>query len=237
MLGRLKGVVVDDDKLMHEILADFYHGSDLMDIRYFFSSSKKFIAQAPKLDFDICLLDINMPYKDGLALAKRLKFKAVIFITGSIDKLKDALDLSPVDVVTKPFNKARLDHAIVKAQILFAGYIKYALMNVVESDRKVKITIPDIVFVSTDVHDPRNKRLMIKGGQVYTLKNYSLHELSDMAPHLVQANKSELVSMEAIDELQHDKLTLKKEFTGDNPFEITLSPLYSKDLKMRVFYK
>lgn len=229
--------MVDDDKFMHEIVGDFYEGSSIVEIKYFFSNSKKFIKEAPRLDFDICLLDINMPQTDGLILAQLLKDKPIIFITGSIDKLKNALDLSPIDVVTKPFTKARLDHAIVKAQKLVSERSNYLLLNVAESNKKLKIDIHDIVLIATDATDARNKKLVLKGGQVYTLMNYGMDKISSMAPHLVKANRSEMVSLDAIHEVQHDIIVLKREYVGNKEYEITLSSVCSKEFKKRFFYK
>lgn len=112
---KLKVAIVDDDESLHDIMTDMYSDSDMIEVKYNFTSSKKFMEEVALLDFDLCFLDISMPSVNGLLVAQKLNKKPFIFITGSEDKLKDALNLEPIDVVTKPFNKNRLDHAINRA--------------------------------------------------------------------------------------------------------------------------
>lgn len=64
--------------------------------------------------FDLCLLDVMMPYRDGFSLAKEIRIKdkkiPVIFITVKSlkeDKLK-GYDLGADDYITKPFDEEEL---------------------------------------------------------------------------------------------------------------------------------
>ncbi|MDJ1505935.1 response regulator transcription factor [Xanthocytophaga agilis] len=64
--------------------------------------------------FDLCLLDVMMPYRDGFSLAKEIRTKdkkiPVIFITARSlkeDKLK-GYDLGADDYITKPFDEEEL---------------------------------------------------------------------------------------------------------------------------------
>ena len=66
--------------------------------------------QFKKKDFDICLLDINMPLRDGFSLAKKIRQQSdvipVIFITAKSlqeDKLK-GFQTGADDYITKPFS-------------------------------------------------------------------------------------------------------------------------------------
>jgi DNA-binding response OmpR family regulator len=70
--------------------------------------------QFQKKDFDICLLDVNMPVRDGFALAKRIRQQSdvvpIIFITAKSqedDKLK-GFATGADDYVTKPFSMQEL---------------------------------------------------------------------------------------------------------------------------------
>ncbi|MEP7163878.1 MAG: response regulator transcription factor [Ferruginibacter sp.] len=70
--------------------------------------------QFQKKDFDICLLDVNMPVKDGFALAKRIRQQSdvvpIIFLTAKSleeDKLK-GFAAGADDYVTKPFSMQEL---------------------------------------------------------------------------------------------------------------------------------
>jgi DNA-binding response OmpR family regulator len=66
--------------------------------------------QFQKKDFDICLLDVNMPVRDGFVLAKRIRQQSdvipIIFITAKSqeeDKLK-GFSAGADDYITKPFS-------------------------------------------------------------------------------------------------------------------------------------
>lgn len=70
---------------------------------------------------DIILTDIRMPQMDGLAFARELlagsRESRVIFISGymEIDYLKDAIQLSAVDFIEKPIDRAALRRALERA--------------------------------------------------------------------------------------------------------------------------
>ena len=70
--------------------------------------------QFQKKDFDICLLDVNMPIRDGYSLAKRIRQSSdvvpIIFLTAKgleEDKLK-GFAAGADDYITKPFSMQEL---------------------------------------------------------------------------------------------------------------------------------
>lgn len=70
--------------------------------------------QFQKKDFDICLLDVNMPVRDGFSLAKKIRQQSdmipVLFITAKSmeeDKLKGFM-AGADDYITKPFSMQEL---------------------------------------------------------------------------------------------------------------------------------
>ncbi|MEO6404502.1 MAG: response regulator transcription factor [Ferruginibacter sp.] len=70
--------------------------------------------QFQKKSFDLCLLDVNMPLKDGFALAKKIRqlsdLVPIIFITAKShqeDKIK-GFETGADDYVTKPFSMQEL---------------------------------------------------------------------------------------------------------------------------------
>jgi DNA-binding LytR/AlgR family response regulator len=236
-MKKLKVVVVDDDPSMHDILKELYENSELIKIEHSYTCSSAFMKDAPTLGFDLCLLDINMPNVNGLVLAQVLGNKPYIFITGSEDKLKDALGLKPIDIVTKPFNKDRLDYAFEKAHKQIRTTIEYGLFNAAESNKKIKLFLADFLFIDTDATDSRHKDLIMKGGIKYTLMDCRLEDLLADAPHLIQVNRHQLVSIHEIHEVDHDKLTIKNAKQNGLPQEITLSPKYKPELLKHMFYR
>src|SRR6185312_215758 len=207
-----------------------------IEIKYNFTSSRKFMEDAPILDFDICFLDISMPAVDGLLLAQKLNKKPFIFITGSENRLKEALSLEPIDIVTKPFNKNRLDHAIERAFELIGEKIENVLFNVAESKSKVKIHLPDILYVNTDEIDPRHKTVVLRDGTTYTIMNSSMEELLYIARHLVQVNRRELISIDLVNQVEHDLVSVKYSGPAKIPLELTIGNSYKNEMRKRIFY-
>lgn len=74
--------------------------------------------QYQKKEFDICLLDINMPVRDGFSLAKKIRQQSdvvpIIFLTAKSlqeDKIK-GFQSGADDYITKPFDSEVLLHKI-----------------------------------------------------------------------------------------------------------------------------
>ena len=237
MRRKIKVAIVDDDESMHDILLDLYKDSDMIDIKYNYIESRKFFEDIPQIEFDLCFLDISMPDIDGLTLAQILKKKPFIFITGSEDKLKDALGLEPMDIITKPFTKERIDHTLERIYKLIIENIKHAMFSVAENERKVNIYLPDIIFADTDEIDPRNKAVVLKNGKKYTIMDCNMEELLSYASQLVQVNRKQLVSVDYIRDMQYDVVSVREAKKLGIPEEITLSRVYSKDVKKKIFYK
>jgi two-component system OmpR family response regulator len=71
-------------------------------------------------EYDLCLLDVHMPHKDGFALAREIREQnqevPIIFLTGLNDKSGklQGFDLGADDYITKPFSLELL-HARIRA--------------------------------------------------------------------------------------------------------------------------
>jgi len=83
-----------------------------------FNSPIKFINEVPKLDFDFCILDIEMPEMNGLQVANLLKGKPLIFATAYKEYAVEAFDLNAVDYIRKPIKIDRLKQAIDKVKFI-----------------------------------------------------------------------------------------------------------------------
>ena len=77
-----------------------------------FNNPQVLLTEIENLDFDFCILDIEMPQLNGLQVAKLLKGKPVIFTTAYKEYAADAFDMDAVDYVQKPVKIERLHQAI-----------------------------------------------------------------------------------------------------------------------------
>ena len=107
-----KILIVEDDTNFGSILKEYLTIND-----YDITLAKNGIVGFEKFkknDFDLCILDVMMPYKDGFTLAKEIKEKnpdiPIIFLTAKSlkeDVLK-GFKVGADDYMTKPFNLEEL---------------------------------------------------------------------------------------------------------------------------------
>lgn len=104
-------LVVDDDASIRALVKDFLseHGYLIVEAASAHEMDKAIVATKP----DIILLDLGLPDKDGLAIAKTLRDTSdipVIMVTGRKDDVDRivGLELGADDYVTKPFNPREL---------------------------------------------------------------------------------------------------------------------------------
>jgi two-component system LytT family response regulator len=236
MSGKLKCVIVDDFYPtlveLQKLCQDLPH----VEIIETFSSPKKFLEVSPVLDYDLCLLDIFMPEMDGITVSKMMRDKPVIFMTDIYDRLKEAVDLiNPIDVITKPIKKARLQRAFEKAYKIIThvpAAVKskeFELFHAAEAEGRIKLHLSDILFVKTDEANCRNKRVYLKNGEHYTIRRCTNEQLLKMSPKLVQVNKAELVSVDAIKGFKHNFVTLKHAIDQGMPVKVTLNRNFRTD--------
>lgn len=241
MSRKLRCVIVDDFFPTLVELQKLCQDSPYAEVVQTYSSPKKFLEESPTLDYDLCLLDIFMPEMDGIHVAKMMKEKPVIFMTDIYDRLKEAIDLIyPIDVITKPIKKARLQRALEKAhKIIFHSPLpvkkrEFELFHVAESEGRIKLQLSDILFVKTDKANCRDKRVYLKSGEQYTLRRCTNEQLLKMAPKLVQVNKAELVSLDAVKGFKHNFVVLKQITEDGNPVKVMLNRNFRSDFMRRM---
>jgi DNA-binding LytR/AlgR family response regulator len=234
MTQKLKCVVVDDDVFIIEMLHELFKHSAYAEITHSFTSPKKFLKAKSSLDFDVCLLDIHMPEMDGLLVAQKLNGKPVIFVTGKDNMLRDALGISPIDILTKPITKPRLESALQKARTILLPDNKnankeYRLFNVAGSKHKVWLKLSDILLITTDDANNEHKHLFHKDGERHTITDCTLEEFCKCSNLFLQPNKSELVSIDAIYMIVKNRtIVLNKVKENGSAKEVLLSRSYKK---------
>src|SRR6478609_6443761 len=108
---KLRCILLDDElpglaylKLLCEQIED-------LEVVKAFNDSGKFLEECKSLDYDFCLLDIEVPGIKGIQIAALID-KPVIFVTAYSEYATDAFDLEAVDYIKKPVQKDRLNKAI-----------------------------------------------------------------------------------------------------------------------------
>jgi DNA-binding response OmpR family regulator len=116
--------------------------------------------QFQKNDFDICLLDVNMPVRDGFSLARKIREKSdvvpILFLTAKSleeDKIK-GFQTGADDYITKPFSMQelvlRMDVFLRRSKKLHADmHEQYKIGKLRFSYNELKIYVDDEVISLT----------------------------------------------------------------------------------------
>ena len=154
MISKIKQILlVEDDDNFGTVLRDYLqlNGYKVVLTRNGLEGFEKF----KKNEFDICILDVMMPYKDGFTLAKEIrsidKTTPIVFLTAKSMK-EDVLKgykIGADDYLTKPFDSEIL---LKKLEVL----IQRTQKNIKKSKPKSRILIGDFIF------NPRLRTLVYK---------------------------------------------------------------------------
>ena len=185
MISKNKQILlVEDDVNFGTVLRDYLqlNGYKVVLARNGLEGFEKF----KKNEFDICILDVMMPYKDGFTLAKEIRTKdkttPIVFLTAKSMK-EDVLKgykIGADDYLTKPFDA---DILLKKLEVL----IHRTQKSIQKSKPKSKIVIGDFIF------NPRLRTLTYKNDTSTNLspkENQLLFMLVETQNDLLSRNKA-----------------------------------------------
>ena len=192
MISKSKQILlVEDDVNFGTVLRDYLqlNGYKVVLARNGLEGFEKF----KKNEFDTCILDVMMPYKDGFTLAKEIRSNnksiPIVFLTAKSMK-EDVLKgykIGADDYLTKPFDAEIL---LKKLEVL----IQRTEKSVQKSKPKSRIVIGDFIF------NPRLRTLTYKKD---TPTNLSPKE-SQLLLMLVETQNDLLSRNKALEEIWND---------------------------------
>lgn len=196
----------------------------------------KFVSELEQLDFDLCILDVEMPKLNGVQVANLLRDKLIIFTTAYKEYAADAFDLHAVDYVQKPVKKERLQIAINKAlerRGQKSPEKQYLQLN---TDRgKTIIHFEELAYISTSDVDSRDKLAMMVDGSSLIIKNISFENLQNQLRGTVfcRVNKKQMISLKIVASFTFDEITTT--LTQDEkPVKIPLSEAYRSSFQKMI---
>lgn len=109
----IKILVIDDDvkaiNLLKLYIQNYFSQKKELYTLNSFESAESFLYKGDNLDYDLILLDIEMPNLNGIELAKKIRknnTKVVIaFITGYQKYISESYKIHPFDYLLKPINQ------------------------------------------------------------------------------------------------------------------------------------
>jgi DNA-binding LytR/AlgR family response regulator len=202
-----------------------------------FNSPETFLKELSSLEFDLCILDIEMPGMDGLSIANLLGDKPVIFATAYKEYAAEAFDLNAIDYIRKPVTKERLQTAINKAlnRIRQTNPTKN-FIQINTNKGKTLLFFNQVAYIITSETDSRDKIAQLFDGKTLVLKNISLEKLLQHLPEpdFCQVNKKVVIALRSVQFFSHDEITTNIIQQSGKPLLITLGDVYREDFLQKV---
>jgi DNA-binding NarL/FixJ family response regulator len=104
----------------------------------------------------------------------------------------------------------------------------YMFFTVNASLEKINIKLSDILYVKTHPSGKQNKYVILKNGVSHILIACGFNQLMESCTTLIRINKSELISIEAIDTIKSDVITLKIASEDGRRKQVYLNRWYKK---------
>jgi DNA-binding LytR/AlgR family response regulator len=202
-----------------------------------FNDPEVFLKEFPKLDFDLCILDIEMPGTNGIQVAALLKDKSVIFTTAYKDYATHAFDLDAIDYVIKPVKFERLQQAVYKAIKRSGREHKTSGHILLNTDKGNTLLFFDqLVYVRTSEIDSRDKTALLANGTYLQLKNISFEKLISYLPanDFCRINKKELIALSCVQYYSNDQITTNICLQSEKPMVLTLGETYHTDFISKI---
>ena len=201
-----------------------------------FNDPEIFLNEFSGLEFDLCILDIEMPGVNGIQVAGLLKDKFVIFTTAYKDYATDAFDLDAIDYVVKPVTFERLKQAVNKAIQRSGSKVgrNYICLN---TDKGSTLLYFDqLVYVRTSEIDSRDKTAHLANGTSLQLKNIPFEKLISLLPanDFCRINKKELIALSCVQHFSTEQITTNIHFQSEKPLVLTLGETYRTDFIRKV---
>jgi len=196
-----------------------------------FNDPLKFIDESKEVDFDLAIIDIEMPQLNGLEVAQRLAGKPVIFTTAYKEYAAEAFDLNAVDYIRKPIQKERLEKAILKAaEKIATSNSKKQFIQLNTNKGKSLLFFDQLLFITTSAIDKRDKIAHLENGVELLLKNIPFPKLLAVLPEkdFCQINKKEIIAVKIISFFTHNEIT-SNILIDNKPLRFSLSEIYKSD--------
>lgn len=204
-----------------------------------YNSPKSFLNELHNHEFDLCIIDIEMPEINGLQVANLLNGKPVIFTTAYKDYAAEAYDIDAVDYVRKPLKMERLQQAITKAKTRLNAKKKEKEFIQLNTDKgKALIFFEQLSYIKVSEVDSRDKIIQLLDGTTITLKNISFDRLLKILPekNFVRINKKEIIAFKIIKVYSFDEIITNIQLPSGGNLKLVLSETYRNDFLQQVKY-
>lgn len=154
---KLKIAVCDDDASQKDYLVEIVsawtkRNRHLAEVKQYEDAKSFLFDYSEEKDFDILLLDIEMPGMNGIELAKKVRSEnstvQIVFITGYYEYFSDGFDVSALHYLIKPADEQKLCAVLDKAVDNLAYRQRSVLLTT--ADGEIKVSLADILYVESE---------------------------------------------------------------------------------------
>jgi len=234
---KLKCLLLDDELPGLSYLKLLCEQINELEVVKVFNDPEILLKELGGLEFDLCILDIEMPGTTGLEIAKRIKGKPVIFTTAYKSYAADAFDLDAIDYVLKPIAPERLQQAVNKAiQRNFPGNKPSSQLRFNTEKGVAYIEVNQLVYIRSSEIDSRDKTAFLKNGTILLLKNISFEKLELQLPdgYFCRINKREMISLTAVQYFSKDQITTNIHTNSNKPLVLNLGECYRHNFILKL---
>ncbi|MBU2703329.1 two-component system LytT family response regulator [Sporomusaceae bacterium BoRhaA] len=177
----LKVIIADDNFFMRQVLKDVLVEIPEVDIISEAEDGQQVVQLVEELDPEVVFLDIDMPGKNGIKVAKEIldinSKIFIIFVTGYSCYTHEAFEVYAFDYLVKPVDKGRVRRTINQIKIftrerIQTGLLKraksllqgeHSKLKVLSNEKSIFVNISDIIFVT---RSERKTIIYVVGGSV-----------------------------------------------------------------------
>lgn len=203
-----------------------------------FNDAEKFLEATQTLDFNLCILDIQMPKYSGLEIAEKLQNKLIIFTTAYKEFAAEAFDLNAVDYIRKPIQKERFEQAIAKAKTILQQQVSLQKTQALWNTDKGKtlLAFEDILYITASETDSRDKVVYLINGQKTMIKNTSFEQILAVLPKrkFCRINKKDVIALKTVQHFTADEIKTNIPVKNNQTLTLPLSDVYREDFKSRI---
>ncbi|MCS4304522.1 LytTR family DNA-binding domain-containing protein [Chryseobacterium sp. BIGb0232] len=235
-IPKMKCLIVDDEPLARFHLKELADKIDFLSVEGTYATALEAGTKVKESEIDLLLLDINMPYLNGIDFLEQLENPPLcIFTTAYSEYALEGFRLQVVDYLLKPIAFNRFYQAVNKAQQQFIINEKLKkntpwddpFLYVRQSDTFIKVSWVDILYIEsmqnyTKLHF-KDKSLVI---------HQTMKAIEESLPfeHFFRIHKSFLINITHIDMISGGRLFINKT-------ELPISRTRKEELLNQVVYK
>ena len=213
---KLKCLIVDDEPLARNLLADYVKKVPLLELTDATSNPLQALEILRNRAIDLMFLDIQMPEITGITLLKTLQKKPLVILTTAYSEYAiESYELDVVDYLLKPVTFDRFLKAVEKAGQRMIHPSVQTVPDVAEKGspfvfikdgtKLVKINFDDILFVE-GLKD--YVTIVTKTQKVVSLQRLKTLELQLPADKFIRIHHSYIIAVKAVDTIHKGEVQI-----------------------------